>query len=88
MTTEKNDAPSAEAIKRYDPEIVSAGGPYHVAKMVEGEHGEFVLHSDLARVRREARAEAFKFIEDEMRVEGRSVSADFVEALAAKERAK
>lgn len=41
----------------------------------------------LARVRREARAEAFKSIEDELRAEGRTVSADYVEELAAKERA-
>ena len=35
-------------IQRYEPDIVSAGGPYYVAKMCEADCGEWVLHSDHA----------------------------------------
>lgn len=66
MTTEKNDAPSAE----------------------RWEEVHEWLTQMFARVRREARAEAFEEMRAEFQVNDMNRSAELCEALAAKERAK
>ena len=82
-----NDAPSADAlasIQRYT--FLDDGCPE------ESEHGRWVEHADLpallARVRREARAEAFEHMGAALRSYGELEFAEHAEALAAKERAK
>lgn len=97
-----NDAPSADAlasIQRYT--FLDDGCPE------ESEHGRWVEHADLpellARVRREARAEAFEEVATaasrkamgwSFTIDGEKIASEFVafqnsiKALAAKERAK
>lgn len=99
MTTEKNDAPSAEAMKRYEPDDLAAAiamlrGYSISAPLVAARIAEMV-YDERRRVRREARAEAFEEgVEALEELRWASTSNDLVDgakalrALAAKERAK
>lgn len=88
----KNDAPSAEAMKRYEPDDLAAAiamlrGYSISAPLVAARIAEMV-YDERRRVRREARAEAFEHMGAALRSYGELEFAEQAEALAAKERAK
>ena len=87
----KNDAPSAEALD-VAFQIVEVVGQWDLAKTrlrrLAADDVSLLVERAMARVRREARAEAFEFIASELLLEGKVASSFLVKNLAAKERAK